>query len=67
MTTNAALERELADLRAGIPFHIHTTTSGVRWRCSSPYCDRGFDVRDEPKLGPGEGADDARRYRRDDA
>lgn len=66
-TTNPALAaaQELADLKAGIPTHVHTSSSGVLWRCSSPYCDRGGDIRDEPQHGPNETASEAAvKYRR---
>lgn len=59
-----ALIAELSDVKAGVPSHKHTASSGEIWRCTSPYCDRGDDQRDEPQHGPGETADEAKRYRR---
>jgi len=65
MATLDELMLEIQDLRSGIPFHNHTTTDGDRWRCVSPYCDRGNDVRDVPQPGPLETPDFAElRYRR---
>lgn len=59
------LRQELADLKSGIPVHRHTTTDGVPWSCTSPYCDRGNDVRNDPQPGPGETPQFAElRYRR---
>lgn len=57
MTTDEQLSaalQELADMKAGIPSHSHTNTKGQIWRCVSPYCERGNDVRDEPQVGAAE-------------
>lgn len=62
------LRQELADLRSGIPAHKHTSAAGAPWRCTSPYCDRGNDVRDKPQPGPAESPEFAElRYRRGNA
>lgn len=66
MPTIAELMQELADLRSGIPVHVHTDTSGRGWRCTSPYCDRGNDIRDQPAVAPNaqDALGDRARYRR---
>lgn len=56
--TRALLE-ELEDRRSGVNSHVHTSTKGEKWRCTSPYCDRGGDVRDEPQPAPNETQDQA--------
>ena len=59
-----ALLAELGDLKSGIPSHRHTDAKGSSWACTSPYCDRGWDVREDPQAGPGQSQADANRYRR---
>lgn len=68
MTELEQLRQELADIRSGIQAHSHTSTKGEAWRCTSPYCDRGGDVRDDPQPGPQETREFADlRYRRGNA
>jgi len=65
MSEISDLRQELEDLKSSTPIHHHTTTAGDRWSCTSPYCDRGNDVRNDPQAGPGETPAFAEiRYRR---
>jgi hypothetical protein len=62
------LRQQLADKNAGVPSHTHRDTAGEPWICTSPYCDRGNDVRDDPQPGPQETKEFAEiRYRRGNA